>query len=110
MLDIAKDKKLEFISLKLIFGQNKHKLNTKDEFADGLHLIDLEKLKIENQNLNEKIEDRNEEIFKLQKKNHKNIQLISHMTEKLDQEIIYNKKLNREFTELDTHFRSKKEK
>lgn len=45
----------------------------KDQFAEGLHLIDFEKLKIENQSLNEKIEERNEEIFKLQKKNHKNI-------------------------------------
>jgi hypothetical protein len=36
--------------------------------ADGLHLIDFEQLKIENQSLNEKIEERNEELVKLRKK------------------------------------------
>merc|ERR1711937_53640 len=32
----------------------------KDELAEGLHLIDFEQLKIENQTLNERIEERNE--------------------------------------------------
>lgn len=36
--------------------------------AEGLHLIDFEQLKIENQSLNEKIEERNEELIKLRKK------------------------------------------
>ena len=31
-----------------------------EELADGLHLIDFEQLKIENQTYNEKIEERNE--------------------------------------------------
>jgi flagellar biosynthesis/type III secretory pathway chaperone len=40
----------------------------KEELADGLHLIDFEQLKIENQALNEKIEERNEELLKLKRK------------------------------------------
>ena len=32
----------------------------KEELAEGLHLIDFEQLKIENQTYNEKIEERNE--------------------------------------------------
>jgi hypothetical protein len=36
--------------------------------AEGLHLIDFEQLKIENQSLNEKIEERDEELVKLRKK------------------------------------------
>lgn len=36
--------------------------------TEGLHLIDFEQLKIENQSLNEKIEERNEELVKLRKK------------------------------------------
>ena len=32
------------------------KLREKEQLADGLHLIDFEQLKIENQTLNEKIE------------------------------------------------------
>jgi hypothetical protein len=35
-------------------------LRQKEELADGLHLIDFEQLKIENQTYNEKIEERNE--------------------------------------------------
>jgi len=33
--------------------------------ADGLHLIDFEQLKIENQTYNEKIEERNEVMIRL---------------------------------------------
>ena len=35
-------------------------LKSKEELAEGLHLIDFEQLKIENQTYNEKIEERNE--------------------------------------------------
>jgi hypothetical protein len=38
------------------------------QLADGLHLIDFEQLKIENQTLNEKIEDRNEELTHVREK------------------------------------------
>ena len=44
------------------------KLRKRDELGDGLHLIDFEQLKIENQTYNEKIEERNEELLKLRKK------------------------------------------
>lgn len=40
-----------------------------------LHLIDFEQLKIENQTVNEKIEERNEEILKLRKKNTTTVQV-----------------------------------
>ena len=43
-------------------------LKAKEELAEGLHLIDFEQLKIENQTYNEKIEERNEELLKLRKK------------------------------------------
>ena len=43
-------------------------LKQKEKLAEGLHLIDFEQLKIENQTLNEKIEERNEELLKLRKK------------------------------------------
>ena len=41
----------------------------------GLHLIDFEQLKIENQTLNEKIEERNEELLKLRKKTTTTVQV-----------------------------------
>lgn len=62
---------------------NKEKeLKKKEQLADGLHLIDFEQLKIENQTLNEKIEDRNEESHKLKQKVTFTVIMLSHTREK----------------------------
>ena len=62
---------------------NKEKeLKKKEQLADRLHLIDFEQLKIENQTLNEKIEDRNEENHKLRKKVTQTVIILSHTREK----------------------------
>jgi len=62
---------------------NKDKLlKKKEQLADGLHLIDFEQLKIENQTLNEKIEERNEELHKLKKKVTQTVVQLSHTREK----------------------------
>merc|ERR1740130_96939 len=58
-------------------------LKEKEQLAEGLHLIDFEQLKIENQTLNEKIEERNEELLKLRKKNTQTVQVLTHIKEKL---------------------------
>jgi hypothetical protein len=50
-------------------------LKQKENLAEGLHLIDFEQLKIENQTLNEKIEERNEELLKLRKKTTNTVQV-----------------------------------
>ena len=50
-------------------------MKAKEELAEGLHLIDFEQLKIENQSLNEKIEERNEELLKLRKKTTTTVQV-----------------------------------
>ena len=49
--------------------------HVQEELAAGLHLIDFEQLKIENQSLNEKIEERNEELLKLRKKTTSTVQV-----------------------------------
>lgn len=46
-------------------------------------MIDFEQLRINNVDLNEKIEDRNEEIHKLQKKVTSTVQVLAHLKEKL---------------------------
>ena len=51
---------------------------------NGMHLIDYEQLKIENTNLNEKIEERNEELLKLRKKATTTIHILTHVKEKLE--------------------------
>ena len=58
-------------------------LKRKEELSNELHLIDFEQLKIENQTLNEKIEERNEELLKLRKKTTSTVQVLTHLKEKL---------------------------
>jgi predicted nuclease with TOPRIM domain len=59
-------------------------LRTQEELEEeGLHLIDFEQLKIENQTLNEKIEERNDELHKLRKKTTTTVQVLTHVKEKL---------------------------
>merc|ERR1711988_456395 len=58
-------------------------LRQKEKLAEGLHLIDFEQLKIENQTYNEKIEERNEELLKLRKKITSTVQVLTHLKEKL---------------------------
>merc|ERR1712139_537989 len=71
------------ISLKNRLAKLEQSLRKKDELADNLHVIDFEQLKIENQTLNEKIEERNEELHKLKKKTVDTVQIITHMREKV---------------------------
>ena len=60
--------RLQNIALRNRLANKEKILKKKEQLADGLHLIDFEQLKIENQTLNEKIEERNEELHKLRKK------------------------------------------
>ena len=60
--------RLQNIALRNRLANKEKILKKKDQLADGLHLIDFEQLKIENQTLNEKIEERNEELHKLREK------------------------------------------
>lgn len=58
-------------------------LKQKEKLAEGIHLMDFEQLKIENQTLGEKIEERNEELLKLRKKTTTTVQVLTHTKEKL---------------------------
>jgi len=71
------------ISLKNRLAKLEQMLRKKDELAENLHVIDFEQLKIENQTLNEKIEERNEELHKLRKKTVDTVQISTHMREKV---------------------------
>jgi hypothetical protein len=50
----------ENIRLKNQLRKREIQLKSKEELAEGLHMIDFEQLKIENQTYSEKIEERNE--------------------------------------------------
>lgn len=75
--------RLENIKLKNRLKKREQQLKAKEELAEGLHLIDFEQLKIENQTYNEKIEERNEELLKLRKKITSTVQVLTHLKEKL---------------------------
>ena len=60
--------RLKFIALGHTLRRLEVRIRSKEQLAEGLHLIDFEQLKMENQALNEKIEERNEELIKLRKK------------------------------------------
>merc|ERR1712156_591526 len=77
------DGRLENIKLKNKLRKKELQLKSKEELAEGLHLIDFEQLKIENQTYNEKIEERNEELLKLRKKITSTVQVLTHLKEKL---------------------------
>ncbi|KAM5191449.1 cilia- and flagella-associated protein 184 [Mantella aurantiaca] len=75
--------RLENIKFKNQINHHESTLRSKEELAEGLHLIDFEQLKIENQTYNEKIEERNEELLKLRKKITNTVQVLTHLKEKL---------------------------
>ena len=60
--------RLRNISLRTTLRKLERTYRAREQLADGLHMIDFEQLKIENQTLHEKIEERNEELAKLKKK------------------------------------------
>lgn len=75
--------RLENIKLQNQLRKEEMILKSKEELAEGLHMIDFEQLKIENQTYNEKIEERNEELMKLKKKITSTVQILTHVKEKL---------------------------
>lgn len=86
------------------------KIKEKDKLSDGLHLIDFEQLKIENQTLNEKIEERNDELYKLKKKITNTVQILTHIKEKLQFINKINQKLIEKQTFLDNVVNDKRDK
>jgi len=84
--------RLENIKLKNQLKKREQELKAKEELGEGLHMIDFEQLKIENQTYNEKIEERNEELMKLKKKINNTVQILTHVKEKLQFVLAENEK------------------
>ncbi|BFZ18154.1 hypothetical protein BsWGS_21193 [Bradybaena similaris] len=94
--------RLENIKLKNNMKKNEQQIKLKEQVSEGLHLIDFEQLKIENQTYNEKIEERNEELLKLRKKITSTVQILTHLKEKLQFEQVVNLDKSNELKEVDT--------
>ena len=75
--------RLRNIMLRKQYASVEKSFRQREELKNGLHLIDFEQLKIENQTFTEKIEERNEELQKLRKKIINTVHILSHVKEKL---------------------------
>ena len=75
--------RLRYLQLMHAVRDVERTIRAKEQLAEGLHLIDFEQLKIENTNLNEKIEERNEDLAKLRRKINTTVQILTHVREKL---------------------------
>ncbi|XP_032834007.1 cilia- and flagella-associated protein 184 isoform X3 [Petromyzon marinus] len=75
--------RLQNIKLKNRLRKQEQMLRSREELGEGLHLIDFEQLKIENQTYNEKVEERNEELLKLRRKITCTVHMLTHVKEKL---------------------------
>jgi chromosome segregation ATPase len=75
--------RLQYLTLQSQLDGLQNEIKKKEQLAEGLHLIDFEQLKIENATLNEKIEERNDEIYKLKKKRSSAVEIFTHVREKI---------------------------
>lgn len=80
--DELRNLRIQSFTKSLEMNRLKKELKKMEDYFEGLHIIDFEQLKIENNTLTEKIEDRNEEIHKLKKKINDTVQVLAHLQEK----------------------------
>ncbi|KAJ7338317.1 hypothetical protein JRQ81_011282 [Phrynocephalus forsythii] len=101
--------RLENIKLKHRIQKLEASLKVQEMLAEGLHLIDFEQLKIENQTYNEKIEERNEELLKLRKRITNTVQILSQVKEKLQFVEAKNQEQKAELMAIEAHVAQKRE-
>jgi len=102
--------RLENIRQKNKLKKREQALKQKEELAEGLHLIDFEQLKIENQTYNEKIEERNEDLLKFKNKIQSTVQVLTHLKEKLEFVSTQNCDLTAQLEEIEREATAKRDK
>ena len=95
--------RVQYIKLRNKSKKLQQDLVDKSKKKEGMHLIDFEQLKIENTNLNEKIEERNEELLKLRKKATTTIHVLTHVKEKLEFVKAENVQLQKQVQQVEEH-------
>jgi hypothetical protein len=104
------DIRIQYIKLRNRAKKLSHDINDRDKKKDGMHLIDFEQLKIENTNLNEKIEERNEDLLKLRKKATTTIHVLTHVKEKLEFVKLENQQLHKQVAQVEEQLSSLRDK
>jgi len=59
---------IQYVRQMNMFERNQKQIEKMEKLEDGQHMVDFEQMKIENQTLQEKIDDRKDEIEKLNSK------------------------------------------
>jgi len=72
-----------------MFERNQKQIEKMEKLEDGQHMVDFEQMKIENQTLQEKIDDRKDEIEKLNVKILSFVEVMTHLREKLHFETVW---------------------
>jgi len=100
--------RLRNISMRTSLLRLERQLRGREQLAEGLHMIDFEQLKVENQTLYEKIEERTEELTKLNRKKTNTVQVLTHVREKLRFIEKTNVQLNRELSVVENETMSRR--
>lgn len=93
--------RLQAITQKERIAMLTSKFNKRNDFGDKMKRIDFEQLKIENQTLAEKIEERSEELLKLRRRTVSTLQILAHVREKRHFTMTQTQNLKRELLSLD---------
>jgi len=93
--------RLEFIKLKNKKEAREFELQQREQLGEGLHMIDYEQLKIENQTYNEKVEERNEDLLKFNAKINSTVQVLTHLKEKLFFVVNQNAEMGNELNKME---------
>ena len=102
----AKERDLEETQTKFIETKNKHialeeELSQQDQLSEGLHLIDFEQLKIENQTLTDKKADKKQKLKNFEDKIRLSAHMLTHVKEKLAFVQKQNEELRKQNKEID---------
>ncbi|KAJ8984068.1 hypothetical protein NQ317_006566 [Molorchus minor] len=82
LMDTVNTMRLNYIRLKDIVAEKQNKTAILDKIGPNLYLNDYEQLKIENRGLEDKMEERDDEMAKLRSKYHLNVEILAHIREK----------------------------
>jgi hypothetical protein len=74
--------RLDFIKIRNRFNEKQETLNALDNLGPDLHLIDYEQLKLDNRNLQDKLEEKELELTRVRAKCQNAVQILAHRREK----------------------------
>lgn len=102
--------RIDFIRTKNKHKQTEDELNKQDQLSEGLHLIDFEQLKIENQTLNEKKAEKSQDLEKIRKKIEVNAHTLTHVKEKLAFVMKHKTQLQKQQEDMDNSYAQSRSK